>query len=196
MPDNELLFSSQPSRTRDDNQPMVLLRENVTAADAAVRLDPQYYDSPAIKLIDVQDRQMVGLVPVAVGSNDGTFILSVVGLFKKRQTDADGNVYFNSAPMLLHETTVTLGTATQDGVNPISGKQVPSTTWRFADTFTASTGDGATNGPGTNFVYHNASGANRQAWMEIDTAGRSKLAVFLTSLSNVTRMDIGVFGLG
>jgi len=117
-----------------------------------------------------------------IGSDNGTFTATLLGLPTILPRLAVGPPSVAPRPIRLAELAVTLGTSTETNLNPITGEAATGT-WRAADTIVATV-------EGTGIKLWDAGAVNGIARAIIDPLQCPKLFMYISNLTNVTRVEV------
>ena len=191
-----VVSSNNQCHIRDDNQPMILVRDAATA-DSNISEDPAKIGTTGYIPIPTYGMQDIGLLFAADGSDGGTFDATIIGYFSK-MTREQNSIKWDVPPgQILLKVTVTLGTSVSSDRHAIKGTPWSGATFRYADTLAAASSvDSGTAGNGTPYAYYNAGANNRRAWMSFTPSGRTSFVVLVDNFSSVTSVTIGAFGIG
>ena len=194
------------SYLEDEGQEQFIHRYNVTAAEAVIDRSAAFLRSilpgtkPATNITGrplpnganlaaaVNGKQNIAMRMWGNGSS-GTCRIVVLGW--PVGTRGHGRI-------LLDGTTFTIGASpVLTGVHPVDDTITESgVSFSPIDEVTLSSGDGATNGPGTNQAFYNLSGHDREGVAVLDTLGLGYVWAQVVSLTTITRVDIGLQRIG
>lgn len=130
----------------------------------------------------------VELAFYGIGNNNGVCSVNILGLPAILERMPISQAPQGPRPLRLAQLTVTFGTSTETDINPITGEAATGT-WRAADTI-------VTVVEGTGITLLDATGVNGISRVLIDPLACHRLFVYVSSLTNMTRVDVQARRLG